>query len=120
MIKNMIIIAAGGALGSMARYALTLLSSQLLIRAEWATLAANVCGSFLIGLILPNAKSEYFLFCTVGVCGGFTTFSTFSSQAMHMLHNGQYAMGLLYITGTTFLSLAMVALGWYCRQKIYG
>lgn len=120
MIKNMMIIAAGGALGSLARYALTLLSSQLLIRAEWATFAANICGAFLIGLITPDAASEYFLFFAVGICGGFTTFSTFSSQAAQMLHQGQYVMALLYMAGTTVLSLAMVALGWYCRHKIWG
>ena len=118
MLKNFLFIAAGGALGSMCRYALTLLATHLLVRAEWATFAANVCGSFLIGLALSCAKSEYFLFYTVGVCGGFTTFSTFSSQAMRLLHDGEYAGAALYIFGSTAISIGMVALGWYCRQKI--
>ena len=120
MVKNMLLIALGGALGSMGRYALTLLASQLSVRAEWATVVANVCGSFLIGLVLPCIKSEYYLFWTVGICGGFTTFSTFSSQAMRLLHDGQHTWALLYILGSVIISLCMVALGWYCQQKIWG
>ena len=120
MIKDLILTAAGGALGSIGRYAMTLLASQMLVRTEWATFAVNVLGSFLIGLILPDAKSGYMLFFSVGVCGGFTTFSTFSAQSMRLLHDGQYLTGLAYILGTVLVSLAMVALGWYCRQKIWG
>lgn len=120
MIKNMLMIAAGGALGSMGRYGLSLLASHLLIRPEWATLTANACGSFLIGLFLPCVNSEWFLFYTVGLCGGFTTFSTFSSQSLRLLHDGQYFWGLLYMAGSVVLSLGMVAFGWYCRQRIGG
>lgn len=120
MIKNILLVAAGGALGSAGRYGLTLLASQLQLRAEWATFAANVLGSLLIGLFLCGPKSEYFLFYTVGICGGFTTFSTFSAQSLRLLHDGQYAWALLYIVGNIAVSLAMVALGWYCRQKIWG
>lgn len=110
----------GGALGSMGRYALTVLGSQLSVRAEWATLAANLCGSFLIGLAMPGARNEFYLFLTVGVCGGFTTYSSFSSQALQLLRDGQYGTGLLYILATTVLSLLMVGCGWYCRQRIWG
>ena len=110
-------VAAGGALGSAARYGLTLLASQLLVRAEIATLTANVLGSFLIGLAVPDAKSQFTLFYMVGVCGGFTTFSTFSSQTMRMLHDGHFAMGLLYVIASVVISLVMVWCGWWCRNK---
>ena len=120
MLKNFLVIALGGALGSMGRYALTVLGSHLAVRGEWTTLAANLCGSFLIGLAMPGARSEFYLFFTVGVCGGFTTYSTFSSQAMRLLHDGQYGTGLLYVLATTVLSLFMVWCGWYCRQRIWG
>lgn len=119
-LRNLLWVAAGGALGSMGRYLLTLLAVQMQVRAEWATMVANVCGSFLIGFVLPQLRNEHYLFCTVGICGGFTTFSTFSSQAMRLLHDGQYLPGLLYIVLTTAVSLAMVCLGWYCRQKLWG
>lgn len=119
-IKAFIWVAAGGALGSMGRYALTVLASLLFIRPEWATFVANVCGSFLIGLALPSARSECQLFYTVGLCGGFTTFSTFSSQSMRLFQDGQYLLGLTYILATTVVSLTMVALGWYCHQKLWG
>lgn len=120
MVKNFLLIAAGGALGSMARYGFTLLASHLLVRGEWATFAANACGSFLIGLFLHFAGSEYLLFWTVGICGGFTTFSTFSSQTLQLMHEGQYLWGVMYMLGTMAVSLSMVALGWYCQQKLFG
>lgn len=119
-IKNLLLAAAGGAFGSMGRYALTLLAVQLQIHTEWATFAANVCGSFLIGLAVPGAGDARTLFYTVGVCGGFTTLSTFSSQSLRLLHEGQYFWALLYMSGTVILSLAMVALGCWCRQRIQG
>lgn len=120
MIKNLLMIAAGGALGSLGRYGLTLLAAHLSAAGEWATVAANVLGSFLIGLAMPGAASPYALFYSVGLCGGFTTFSTYSLQAMRLLRDGQYGPALLYLFGTLALSLAMIALGWYCRQKIWG
>lgn len=120
MIKNFLFVAAGGAVGSMLRYGLTLLGSYLSVSGEWTTLLANLLGSFLIGLAIPHSGNPYLLFYTIGLCGGFTTYSTFSLQALRFLHDGQYAIGLLYIIGTTVLSLLMVSLGWYCRQKIWG
>lgn len=117
--KDLLMIALGGAVGSLGRYGLTLLGSLLSLRPEWATLAANVCGSFLIGLGLSAAaRSEWSLFYTVGLCGGFTTFSTFSSQAMRLLHDGQWLWGGLYILGSVLISLAMVWCGWQCRRMV--
>lgn len=118
MLKNLLLIAAGGALGSIGRYGLTLLASHLLIRAEWGTFAANALGSLLIGLLMSSTKNEYQLFAAVGLCGGFTTFSTFSSQSLQLLHSGQYAQALLYTLGSVSTSIGMVALGWYCQQRI--
>lgn len=120
MLKNLLLIAAGGALGSLGRYSLTLLAAQLSVAGEWATVAANILGSFLIGLALPGAASPDALFYSVGLCGGFTTFSTFSLQAVRLLRDGQYLPALLYIFGTLAVSLAMVAFGCWCRQKIWG
>lgn len=111
-------VALGGALGSVLRYVLTLLALTMQVDAKWSTLVANVCGSFLIGFISPAIKSEYLLLWSVGLCGGFTTMSTFSSQSMQLFRDGQYGMGLLYIGATIVLCLCMVALGWYCREKM--
>lgn len=120
MIKNFLLVAAGGAVGSMMRYSMTLLGAYLSVSGEWPTLLANVIGSFLIGLAIPGSNNTYLLFYTVGLCGGFTTYSTFSLQTLRLLYDGQYILGLLYILGTTILSLIMVGLGWYCRQKLFG
>lgn len=120
VIRNLLLVAAGGALGSMGRYGLSLLAAQLQIHAEWATFAANLAGSFLIGLSMPGGGGSAAIFYTVGLCGGFTTLSTFSSQSLRLLHDGQYLWALLYMTGTVVLSLAMTALGCWCRQRISG
>lgn len=117
VIKNIVLVAAGGAVGSVCRYGMTLAASHLAVRAEFATMAANILGSFLIGLWIPDSGSRMYLFYTAGVCGGFTTFSTFSSQTMRLFQNGQYALGVLYVAATVIISLIMVWFGWYCRQK---
>ena len=117
VLKNIVLVAVGGAIGSMCRYGMTLAASLLAVRAEFATIAANVLGSFLIGLALPDPDSRLYLFYTAGICGGFTTFSTFSSQTLRLFQNGQYCMGLLYVAATVVISLIMVWCGWYCRQK---
>lgn len=117
VLKNIVLVAVGGAIGSMCRYGMTLAASLLTVRAEFATISANVLGSFLIGLALPDPDSRLYLFYTAGICGGFTTFSTFSSQTLRLFQNGQYCMGLLYVAATVVISLIMVWCGWYCRQK---
>lgn len=119
MIKELCLVGIGGALGCMCRYGLTLVTAHFLMGAEKATLAANILGSFLIGLAMSGAKGGVYLFCAVGFCGGFTTFSTFSAQSMHLLQEGRYAAGLLYMLASVLLSLASVWAGCLCGQKIY-
>jgi len=96
----------------MLRYAFTLLAGVVQFSTEWATLAVNVLGSFLIGLCMTVCdKGSLLLFLTVGVCGGFTTFSTFSSQSLALLQTGRVGAGLAYIGGTIILCLCFVWLG---------
>ena len=110
--KEFLLVAMGGALGSMMRYSFTLLANLFSLSALWGTLAANVCGAFLIGWAASALQgSSWMIFMTVGVCGGFTTFSTFSSQTLRLLENGQYALALGYALGSVVLSVFFVFLG---------
>lgn len=112
MFRNFIFVGLGGALGSIIRYAVTLLSNVLNISPNWATIAVNVIGSFLIGLFLGLfGQGTLMLFLTVGFCGGFTTFSTFSSQALTLLQNGHYFVGFSYIFGSLILCMLFAWLG---------
>lgn len=100
---NFLIVGAGGAVGAMLRYGLTLLlAGQPLI----ATLTANVVGSFLIGLAMGAAEGRLLLFLTVGLCGGFTTFSTFSSQTLNLIQYGNYTAAFGYAVASVILCLA--------------
>lgn len=116
-----IAVAAGGAVGSVFRYALALLANQ----SGWplGTWLANVIGSFLIGLLAVWGKERgifspelYLLFAT-GVMGGFTTFSTFSLEVVTFWGEGQIGKGLVYLVASVAVGLLSCAAGiWLARQ----
>lgn len=119
MIKNLLIIGTGGFLGSIARY----LISQLNLTVSFhsipvGTLTVNVAGSFLIGFLTGIAEKsmiltpEWRLFLMVGLCGGFTTFSTFANENLMLIHNGQGLAVLLYTGLSIFLGFLAVYLGY--------
>ena len=118
MIKNILLVGAGGALGSIARYTVTLLFTYFAICSEWAILAINIIGSFLIGLLFPMQGNCGYLFMAVGFCGGFTTFSTFSAQALNLFQTGQRTIAILYIAASISMSIISVLLGIYCADKL--
>ena len=110
LIKTLLAIGCGSAVGGICRYLLTqLLSRQELKLLPWGTFAVNILGCFLIGIIFglidrgmtisPAMKA----FLTVGFCGGFTTFSTFINENFMMLGTGQALCAIAYIV----LSLAV-------------
>lgn len=117
MIKECLLVALGGATGSIARYLLTLLSTHLAIASEIATFTANVIGSFIIGLLIASTKGEVYLFAAIGFCGGFTTFSTFSAQTIQLFQNGQRIEGIIYIAASVICALIFVGLGLYIGGK---
>lgn len=115
-------VAAGGALGSVARFwlaaAMTALTGP---RFPWGTLLINILGSFIIGLVaaltLAPARlpmpPDMRVFLMVGVCGGFTTFSAFSLQTLELLQSGEILSALGYIVGSVLFCLAAVWFGWF-------
>ena len=113
-------IAGGSALGGVARHALSLYLGPYVGTAfPWATLLINVLGSFAIGLFasLTVAESawavsvEARLFFMVGICGGFTTFSSFSLQTLSLIQNGRLWAAAGYSSASLLLCLVAVAVG---------
>ena len=105
----------GGGIGSVLRYAVGLCIGAAAF--PWATLAVNVGGSFAIGLF--GGWSERFgwseavrLALTVGLCGGLTTFSTFSKESLALAHSGRWCAFSAYVFGSVAIGIAAVALGY--------
>src|SRR3984893_6310476 len=106
-------VAAGGALGSVARYLVGIGSGKLFgIGFPWGTLIINVTGSFLIGAFVGLFATKWDLpqvarvFLTVGICCGYTTFSTFSLDAWYLIERGQTPASTAYVLGSVVLSVA--------------
>ena len=102
-------VALGGAAGSFLRYLIGLIPVKEQFLFPIKTFAINVLGSFIIGLFTAlalkssNLNPRLVLFLKVGICGGFTTFSTFALESSNLLKNGHTRIAALYM----FLSIAI-------------
>ncbi len=113
-------VALGGALGAAGRYALSLIP----VRTEFPfiTLMTNILGAMAIGFIAgllgtrDNLSPNVSLFWKTGVCGGFTTFSTFSLEAWQLLEKGNYLLSALY----ALLSVVCCVAGVWIGRKLSG
>ncbi len=111
-------VGLGGALGAISRYAISLIPEKT--QFPILTLITNIIGAIIIGFIVGVASNRKdispntILFWKTGVCGGFTTFSTFSLEALNLIENKSYYYGGLYI----ILSLICCILGVYLGKKI--
>ena len=118
-IRNIIAVGAGSFIGGIARYLVSLAMKGISKGFPWATVLVNLIGCLIIGLLwgfLSRNASEstsWGLFLTVGLCGGFTTFSTFSKEALTMLQTGQIWGFASYITLSILAGIALVAIGYY-------
>ncbi len=116
---SFLFVALGGAIGAMGRYAISLIP----IKTEfpWLTLLTNLLGAVLIGFIVGTVNENQdtslnkTLFWKTGVCGGFTTFSTFSLEAYDLLRDKSYLFCGIYVA----LSVFGCILGVFWGKKIY-
>jgi CrcB protein len=112
-----LMVAMGGALGAVARYGLSgWVQGFLSTSFPLGTLVVNVLGSFLLGLCFYLLESsalsaEVRSMVTIGFLGAFTTFSTFSYEAIVLLEGGEWTRGGVYVGGSLLLGLAGVVLG---------
>ncbi len=121
-----LIIALGGALGSVARFAsVTYLTPLFYYRFPLGTFFVNIAGSFLIGLayvvlvekaVLP---AEWRLFFMTGFLGGFTTFSAFSLEMLQMWQEGHVLISIVYAASSVVLGLLMAYAGMQFAQKLF-
>jgi CrcB protein len=117
LFRDCFAVALGGAIGSVLRYGVSLYvksSSSFPVH----TFLVNTAGSFLIGLIAGWAASDerfqqhWQLFLATGICGGFTTFSTFSLEGIQMLQQQKIGLYVLYTCGSVFLGLLAAWIGY--------
>jgi fluoride exporter len=118
MIKLLFIIGTGSFIGGISRYLASRFVQNTIISAfPYGTFVVNLLGCFLIGLIYGLAErgnissSEWRMFLTVGFCGGFTTFSTFTNENMLLLKDGNFFHFALYTGFSVFLGLTATFLG---------
>lgn len=118
MFQNFFLVGAGGALGAMLRYGVTLVFAALQWSSNLGIFLVNVVGSMTMGLLMGAcAQSPLLLMLTTGLCGGFTTYSTFSMQAVILLQQGKYAVALTYVLATALSCVAVAALGYYLGHR---
>ena len=122
IIRNILAVGAGSFIGGVARYLVSLAMKGIGKGFPWATLTVNLLGCLLIGLLWgflsrnATESSSWGLFLTVGLCGGFTTFSTFSKEALTMLQAGQIDGFATYVVVSVLAGIAMAALGYYVAR----
>ncbi|MFL5238250.1 MAG: fluoride efflux transporter CrcB [Rhizomicrobium sp.] len=122
-IAILIAVALGGAVGSVARY---IIAGQVQSAAwsgfPWGIFVVNISGGFLMGIIVElsalrlNISPELRAFLTVGMLGGYTTFSTFSLDSALLIERGAWASAAAYMAGSAILSVAALFAGlWIVR-----
>jgi fluoride exporter len=126
MLRTLLIVGAGGFIGSVMRYLVQLfVERDMSSTFPWGTFVANITGSFIIGVVFALAQkgnllsAEWRLFLAVGICGGFTTFSAFAYNNLTMLREGVYGQFILNVGGSLIFGLLAVYLGMIAAKAIF-
>ena len=127
MILALILVFVGGAIGSMCRFWLSgFVAERFGETFPYGTLIVNLVGSWMIGLAAgwiahfndPFWASAAKQLLMVGICGGLTTFSSFSLQTWNLMLSGRWGSAFTNVLVSTILCLALVALGWDLGQRL--
>lgn len=118
MIGKLVLVALGGACGASLRYLCTTAAMRLAGDTAWGTLFVNVVGSFLMGIAaillverFVDVGPRLLPLLTVGLLGGFTTFSAFSLDAVRLFEDGRVMLAAGYVLGSVVLSILALFAG---------
>ncbi|MCI7084748.1 MAG: fluoride efflux transporter CrcB [bacterium] len=123
LLKECIFVGLGGFSGAVLRYLLTLIP----VKSDFPlmTFIVNISGAVLIGFIvgaagvIPNVSQSLVLFAKTGVCGGYTTFSTFALESVNLFKNQHRLLGICYIVLSVVVCFLGVILGQYLAKLIF-
>jgi CrcB protein len=116
---NVILVFLGGGCGAALRFGVHAIFKHWgwIERFPWHTFAINVLGSFLLGVFVATCKDRpLFLLLGTGLCGGFTTFSTFSYETIQMFEDGRWLVAAAYVLGSVAVALVGVAIGYWMMR----
>ena len=117
MIKNILLIFMGGGLGSVCRYLISEIVFFKKFNFPYPTLVTNLIGCLLIGLALgwsiknSNSDSSLAIMFTIGFCGGFTTFSSFSQESLVLINNSHNNYLFFYVLSSVLIGILSVFIG---------
>ena len=122
--NGFLLVAAGGGIGAAARHGLSVLLGKG--AGVLAIFSANLIGSFLMGLVMgwlaartSGEGNAVWLFLCVGVFGGFTTFSSFSLQTIHMIEQGEMMKAATYVGGSIIGAVGLLFVGLAIGRKVF-
>ena len=120
MIKSVLIVGIGSFIGGAVRYLISTLFKQFCTQGfPWGTLLVNLMGCFIFGAIFAlfskysSTSHPWCLLLTTGLCGGFTTFSTFAYESVLMLQQGNLSGFISYIATSLIAGISLFALGYW-------
>ena len=120
MIKSVLIVGIGSFIGGALRYLISTLFKQFCTQGfPWGTLLVNLMGCFIFGIIFAlfskysSTSHPWCLLLTTGLCGGFTTFSTFAYESVLMLQQGYLSGFISYVATSLIAGISLFALGYW-------
>ena len=122
--KLLLAVGVGSFIGGTSRYLLSqFIQTRSTIPFPFATLTVNIIGCLLIGVVFGLSTKggitpEWRLFLATGILGGFTTFSAFSYETVHMLQNGQTSSAMAYVLASVLLGLLATFLGFWLGKLV--
>ncbi len=123
--RELLLVGTGSFIGGIFRYLLSrFIQVGFLALFPFGTLAINIIGCFFIGIVFALAGKEFInnewrMFLTVGLLGGFTTFSAFSNETILLLKGGQFGYAGIYVTASVLIGLLATYIGYLIINQLF-